>query len=374
MTWQFEAEATDSESHKIAQDQFDLEVRKVLEEHLPPEVWQKLTIKVKANRCAERVSRKARVGGPFNPEEVLKHRRVSRYAGKGNEVSQHHTSPDEDLMDWKAEDGTIYKVSMVSQRYHLFARDNCTCQACGLVGTEMYLERDRSTKEGRAHFNLYAIEDGRQVLFTKDHILASSNGGPDRMDNLQTYCEICNLLKGKAFLTNQQVAELRKVYNERKNGHKNKLAAILKQTKAGIAEEASYGRKKTHLTKVAEAKQKALEPRLRLNTTIAVMPQPNKPNFYHGIRWAELREKTRQKAKMVLEAGTILQVNRSSATAVVCFLDEEGTKITIPHLFLEPVDEQEKRQAGGAGGEVQGQGLDNRTELGGQPEGVVGGP
>ena len=62
------------------------------------------------------------------------------------------------------------------------------------------------------HFNLYAEEDGRYVLMTKDHILAKACGGKDELTNYTTCCAICNNLKGHYDLSYAQVNELRELY------------------------------------------------------------------------------------------------------------------------------------------------------------------
>jgi hypothetical protein len=92
--------------------------------------------------------------------------------------------------------GVAYLVKMTSLRYQVFKRDHCRCVCCGLAGTKMVLEKRGPAS--RAHFNLYGIEDGREVLFTKDHVIPLAHGGTGRLDNLQTMCTICNILKGCA--------------------------------------------------------------------------------------------------------------------------------------------------------------------------------
>jgi len=86
-----------------------------------------------------------------------------------------------------------YTVRMNSQRYFIF-RESLKCVACGLEGTKMILEQNPSDKS--PHFNLYAVENGRLVLMTKDHVQPKAYGGEDRHSNYQTMCSICNNLKG----------------------------------------------------------------------------------------------------------------------------------------------------------------------------------
>lgn len=90
-------------------------------------------------------------------------------------------------------DGDIIKAN--SQRYQVFKKKGCTCSKCGLKGTFFYKEKDLNSS--RFHLNLYGVnEKGEEILFTKDHILAKSNGGSNHIDNYQTMCSICNEVKG----------------------------------------------------------------------------------------------------------------------------------------------------------------------------------
>lgn len=120
---------------------------------------------------------------------------------------------------------TVYEVRMDSSRYFVF-RENLCCSACGLEGVKFCLERSPSDKN--PHFNLYGIENGRLILMTKDHIKPKSKGGKNIFQNYQTYCCICNNLKGDNIkLTNQQINELRNTYNENKNLPRKRLKKLL---------------------------------------------------------------------------------------------------------------------------------------------------
>ena len=102
----------------------------------------------------------------FDPEEVFSHITKAKNGNKKNYNI----------------DGVDYLVRMNSQRYHVF-KDNPSCVCCGIVGTKMVL--DVNPGDQSPHFNLYAEENGRLVLMTKDHILPKSRGGKDELDNYQ---------------------------------------------------------------------------------------------------------------------------------------------------------------------------------------------
>lgn len=86
-------------------------------------------------------------------------------------------------------------VDMSSIRYRVFQR-SLACVSCGCVGEIMALERQKNDAIGRAHFNLYAIRYGFEILMTKDHIIPKSRGGSNRLENFQTMCKYCNEEKG----------------------------------------------------------------------------------------------------------------------------------------------------------------------------------
>ena len=86
-----------------------------------------------------------------------------------------------------------FKVKTWSQRYDLFLQ-NTTCVACGLKANCYILERENASDTW--HFNLYHVsEDGKETLFTKDHIIPASKGGRNVLSNYQTMCERCNTKK-----------------------------------------------------------------------------------------------------------------------------------------------------------------------------------
>lgn len=93
-------------------------------------------------------------------------------------------------------DGWVVRMS--SLRYQTFRR-SLRCAQCGMEATHFLLQMHpqmRTNPPNRAHFNLYSERpDGRMVLFTKDHIVPKSKGGPDKLHNFQTMCQPCNAKK-----------------------------------------------------------------------------------------------------------------------------------------------------------------------------------
>jgi len=106
--------------------------------------------------------------------------------------------------------GKEYKIKLRKSRYKIFA-DNPDCISCGLKGSLMILEKQKS--DLNPHFNLYAVDaKGNEVLMTRDHITPKSCGGSDSITNLQTLCSFCNNLKSNSFLTPDQISNLRKAH------------------------------------------------------------------------------------------------------------------------------------------------------------------
>lgn len=99
-----------------------------------------------------------------------------------------------------ASSDSIQEVSVktCSLRLQVFKR-SLVCSSCGLTGVLFKLQR-QVNKDERPHLNLYACRhkpDGEIefILMTQDHIFPRSKGGKDDLNNLQTMCVECNLLK-----------------------------------------------------------------------------------------------------------------------------------------------------------------------------------
>lgn len=83
-------------------------------------------------------------------------------------------------------DGDAIKAN--SERYQTFFTKGCKCAVCGLEGQYFKKKFDNGT----FHLNLYGIKDGKEILFTKDHIIPKSKGGRNCINNYQTMCYECN--------------------------------------------------------------------------------------------------------------------------------------------------------------------------------------
>lgn len=117
-----------------------------------------------------------------------------------------------------------FDVKMNSQRYWLF-KDGRHCASCGLEGTKMVLE---TLPDGsNPHFNLYGVENGKTVLFTKDHIKAKAIGGTDSMDNYVVLCAPCNQLKASYSISYEAVNELRKLLKNQQHLSRRELNRLI---------------------------------------------------------------------------------------------------------------------------------------------------
>lgn len=98
-------------------------------------------------------------------------------------------------------------VAMDIPRYRVFEKSS-KCVTCGVEGTFFALERGAMRRKGLEdvwvpnhrdvwHFNLYGFRpNGTIVMLTKDHIIPTSRGGSDEVENLQPMCQPCNERKG----------------------------------------------------------------------------------------------------------------------------------------------------------------------------------
>lgn len=180
--------------------------------------------------------------GEFRIDEVLP------YVSKKQRKREYNTN------------GSTYQVRMDSSRYFVF-RENIKCSACGLEGTKFCLEKNLG--DTAPHFNLYAVENNRNILMTKDHIYPKSIGGGETHSNFQTMCTICNNLKGSSNITLEKIKELRVIYNSHKNLPKKKFNKILEDARALIVK--PHG--KPHITR---SDRKAFLTSLKVNSDSVV--------------------------------------------------------------------------------------------------------
>ena len=123
-------------------------------------------------------------------------------------------------------------IKPYSLRYKTFMRKCTTCVCCGMEAQFFVKERHQSHKPQKYnpnepyHLNLYGVnEEGEEILFTKDHVLAKALGGKDNIDNMQTMCSVCNGLK--ADLTEEEWAN----YDHSKTKEENHRAQTYEQVK-----------------------------------------------------------------------------------------------------------------------------------------------
>ena len=197
--------------------------------------------------------------GEFDPDEVLQY---------VNDPSGKH--------EFRIED-KIYTVGMNSSRYQLF-KDHRTCEACGLTGVKMLLELPPGAKQ--PHFNLYAIEDGKLVLMTKDHKRAKSKGGEENKTNFQNLCSVCNMLKGSSRLSVESVTKLRKIYNDGRRGlSKKHLTARLRKARQSLVLPAEVGERESYSHKMRGTmlcEHKAKKPELTVAMPVSVIKVQNR--------------------------------------------------------------------------------------------------
>lgn len=99
------------------------------------------------------------------------------------------------------------RIWVAGVRLQTFANGHALCCAhpeCGLAITHAVIERAVGRKGERLpgqrfHLNFYGTNGyGHEVLFTHDHTLARSLGGPDDLSNTLPMCLRCNARKSKA--------------------------------------------------------------------------------------------------------------------------------------------------------------------------------
>lgn len=84
-----------------------------------------------------------------------------------------------------------------SLRMQTFATKGICCAYCNLEASFFAVEKNKGSQSDKHHFNLWGIRNGKEVLFTHDHVHARALGGADEIDNAVTACENCNSNKSK---------------------------------------------------------------------------------------------------------------------------------------------------------------------------------
>lgn len=98
--------------------------------------------------------------------------------------------------------GNGFEVGVTSLRLKTFAKGadskgviKCVC--CGTEAKFFSVDSFARSKTMSYHINLYGKINGKDILFTHDHILARSLGGKDDISNSQVMCSPCNSAKSK---------------------------------------------------------------------------------------------------------------------------------------------------------------------------------
>lgn len=91
-----------------------------------------------------------------------------------------------------------FNVRIGSDRLMIFKR-SIKCVTCGLKSEYFVLEHGGNFTP---HLNMYGVKDGKEILFTKDHIKPRSKGGKNNISNYQTMCCMCNEKKGNKYEQN----------------------------------------------------------------------------------------------------------------------------------------------------------------------------
>ncbi len=209
LTWKFDSHLTEEECLEKAKQQID----QILDTNPQGDDFDGFAVQVDLARMKDR--KKIVHLGTFSTEEVFP-----------------YITTEESKREYLV-GNTSYQVRMNSDRYHVF-KDNPYCVACGIQGKHMIL--DMNPGDSSPHFNLYAEDDGRMALMTKDHILAKSKGGQDVLENFQTMCHSCNNLKANYDLTNSQVNELRNLFDNKLKLPKKELRSLISSVREQMAQ------------------------------------------------------------------------------------------------------------------------------------------
>jgi len=200
ITWMFDSNTNSEKALELSKTQLD----KILESSPHGEDYQGFNIFMDISQMKDRKRMKHLAS--FSLEEVLPY--ITSHLSK----KTYHVG------------NKSYEVRMNSQRYFVF-KSSPFCASCGVEGVKMIL--DLNYGDLSPHFNLYAEENGRLLLMSKDHIIPKSKGGADKLDNYVTMCSVCNNLKGDYELTLQECRRLREIYNNENKLPRKKIKELI---------------------------------------------------------------------------------------------------------------------------------------------------
>lgn len=109
-----------------------------------------------------------------------------------------HRKKEEPLIMFEIYGEEIYALS---DRYKTFFTKGLKCVSCGAECT--YAKLQKNVGDERYHLEFYVVEDGKEMIFTKDHIKPRSLGGQNALGNYQPMCRKCNVKKGNKYKGNK---------------------------------------------------------------------------------------------------------------------------------------------------------------------------
>jgi hypothetical protein len=238
-----------------------------------------------------------------------------------------YISREEKKREYKVGDKT-YEVRMDSSRYFVF-RENLCCSACGLQGVKFCLELSPSDKN--PHFNLYAIENGRFILMTKDHMHPKSYGGIDIHSNYQTMCAICNNLKGSCNISLEKIKELRKLYDDNKNLPRKRFKKLLEDAKNQFKQPHAIPHIPKKNRKAYLAQLKSAQDSVVTNIDLRIWKMATGQLIGKSIYETPLEDAVEMAS---IRIGTILTPTSSVNSRVTVKLNDEDCEIYQGHLEI----------------------------------------
>ena len=112
-------------------------------------------------------------------------------------LSKHTTAEVFEFFDYSSYAAKFFNADVRNARITNFRKHGITCVRCGLHGS--FFAREKYPKDNNPHLNLYAIDAGKDVLMTKDHIKPRSLGGVECLHNIWPMCSRCNASKGNRY-------------------------------------------------------------------------------------------------------------------------------------------------------------------------------